>query len=67
MRILIKFMRPYRGRIVLMLALLLLQALGTLAIPTLMSDIVDKGILAGNTTYIGRISDSSAKPAAPLR
>lgn len=56
MRILIKFMKPYRGRIVWMLALLLLQALGTLAIPTLMSDIVDKGILAGNTAYIGQIS-----------
>lgn len=39
-----------------MLALLLLQAMGTLLIPTLMSDIVNKGILPGNTAYIWQIS-----------
>lgn len=52
MQILTKFMKPYRGRIVLMFLLLLLQAVGMLAIPTLMSDIVNKGILSGNTGYI---------------
>lgn len=51
-----RFMKPYRGRIVLMLALLLLQAVGTLIIPTLMSDIVNKGILTGDTGYIWQIS-----------
>ncbi|MCM1102210.1 MAG: ABC transporter ATP-binding protein/permease [Clostridium sp.] len=54
MRILIKFMKPYRRRIALMFALLLFQALGTLIIPTLMSDIVNRGILIGDTAYIGR-------------
>lgn len=52
MQSLTKFMKPYRGRIVLMFLLLLLQAVGMLAIPTLMSDIVNKGILSGNTGYI---------------
>lgn len=56
MRILIKFMKPYRDRIVLMFILLLLQALGTLIIPTLMSGIVNKGILAGDTAYIRETS-----------
>lgn len=56
MKMLIQFMRPYKGRILLMLTLLLLQALGTLIIPTLMSDIVDKGILTGDTAYIWRTS-----------
>lgn len=56
MQILTKFMKPYRGRIVLMFLLLLLQAVGMLAIPTLMSDIVNEGILSGNTGYILQIS-----------
>ncbi|MCM1223776.1 MAG: ABC transporter ATP-binding protein, partial [Lachnospiraceae bacterium] len=56
MRILIRFMKPYKGRIALMFVLLLFQALGTLIIPTLMSDIVNKGILVGDTAYIGRAS-----------
>lgn len=56
MRILTKFMKPYSGRIILMFVLLLLQALGTLIIPTLMSDIVDKGILNGDTAYIWQTS-----------
>ncbi|MCM1430732.1 MAG: ABC transporter ATP-binding protein/permease [Muribaculaceae bacterium] len=56
MRILSRFMKPYRGRIALMFVLLLFQALGTLIIPTLMSDIVNKGILVGDTAYIGRAS-----------
>jgi ATP-binding cassette subfamily B protein len=54
MAILKRFMRPYRMRIILMLALLLLQALGTLFIPTLMAAIVDHGILAGDMAYIRR-------------
>ena len=56
MRILIKFMKPYRGRIVLMFILLLLQALGMLMIPTLMSDIVNEGILNGHTADIFQTS-----------
>ena len=56
MRILTKFMKPYWGRIALMFALLLLQSLGMLIIPTLMSDIVNEGILTGNTAYIWQTS-----------
>lgn len=39
----------------MMFVLLLLQALGTLIIPTLMSDIVNRGILTGNTAYIWQV------------
>lgn len=56
MRILTKFMKPYRSRIALMFALLLLQAVGMLIIPTLMADIVNKGIMNGDTGYIWKTS-----------
>lgn len=56
MRILTKFMKPYRGRIALMLFLLLLQAVGMLIIPTLMADIVNKGIMNGDAGYIWKTS-----------
>lgn len=56
MRVLAKFMKPYKGRIALMFILLLLQSVGMLIIPTLMSDIVNEGILRGDTGYIWKIS-----------
>ena len=56
MRILTKFMKPYRSRIALMFALLLLQAVGMLIIPTLMADIVNKGIMNGDAGYIWQTS-----------
>lgn len=51
-----RFMKPYRGRIILMFLLLVLQALGTLLIPTLMADIVNRGILEGDVSYIWKAS-----------
>ncbi len=56
MSILSKFMKQYSARIVLMFTLLLLQALGTLLIPTLMSDIVNNGIFEGDILYIRKAS-----------
>ena len=45
-------MKPYSGKIILMFVFLLLQALATLLIPTLMSDIVNEGILTGELSRI---------------
>ncbi len=52
---LIHFLKPYRGRAILMLILLFLQVLGTLYIPTLTAAIVNNGIVNGNLSYIWKI------------
>ncbi|MDF2547614.1 MAG: transporter related protein [Anaerosolibacter sp.] len=49
---LLKFLRPYTNTVVAVLALLFFQSLGELYLPTLMADIVDKGIVNGDTRYI---------------
>ncbi|HEX8025360.1 MAG TPA: ABC transporter ATP-binding protein [Candidatus Limnocylindrales bacterium] len=46
-------LRPYMGRITLVLALLLVQAIGNLYLPTLQGDIINDGVAKGNTDYIG--------------
>lgn len=48
-------LRPYYGGIGLVLLLVFLQTMSELFLPTLMADIVDTGIAAGNTAYILRI------------
>ncbi|MBN3524140.1 ABC transporter ATP-binding protein [Paenibacillus apiarius] len=52
---LFRFLRPYRIQIVFVLALIFVQSLSDLYLPTLMSDIVDTGIVQGDTPYILRI------------
>ncbi len=53
---LLRFMKPYRGLLVLVVALAFVQALANLYLPTLMADIVDKGIYpTPNVGYIWRI------------
>jgi len=52
---LFRFLRPYRWGVALILALVLLQSLSGLYLPTLMSDIVDKGVITGDTGYILRV------------
>src|ERR671934_887235 len=47
-----RFLRPFRAAIAAILVLVLLQALSTLYLPTLTADIVDKGIVHKNITYI---------------
>jgi ATP-binding cassette subfamily B multidrug efflux pump len=47
------FLRPYLGAIVVVLALLLVQAIGNLYLPTLQGDIINNGVSKGNTDYIG--------------
>lgn len=46
------FLSPYKKRVVLMFLLLFGQTLGTLYIPTLTANMVNKGIAAGNLDYV---------------
>jgi ATP-binding cassette subfamily B multidrug efflux pump len=49
---LLRFLKPYRFQVALVLVLVLLQSLANLYLPTLMADIVDTGIVRGDTEYI---------------
>jgi len=50
-----RFLRPWRGSIAVLLALVFFQVLADLYLPTLMADIIDQGVLRGDTDYILRI------------
>lgn len=50
-----KFLKPFQLPIYFVLFLVLLQSLAELYLPTLMSDIVDKGVVTGDTDYIWKI------------
>ncbi len=52
---LFRFLKPYRALIALVFLLVFIQSLATLYLPTLMADIVDNGIVKGDTNYILRI------------
>jgi len=47
------YLRPYMGRITIVLALLLVQAIGNLYLPTLQGEIINDGVAKGNTDFIG--------------
>ncbi len=51
---LLRFMKPYRLAVVLVLVLAFAQAMANLYLPTLIADIVDNGIVKGDTGYIWR-------------
>lgn len=51
---LIKFLSPYKGKVIIMLILLFLQVLGTLYIPTLTADIVNNGIVKEDLNHVFR-------------
>ena len=51
-RLLRTYLRPYRGQVVIVLALLLVQALTNLYLPTLNADIINNGVTKGDTGYI---------------
>jgi ATP-binding cassette subfamily B protein len=46
------YLRPYRRAISALVVLQLVQALATLYLPTLNADIIDNGVITGNTHYI---------------
>ena len=50
-----RFLRPFRAAIAAILVLVLLQSLSNLYLPTLTADIVDKGIVHKDITYILRV------------
>src|SRR5216683_7760398 len=54
-RLLRAYLRPYRKAITAVVALQLVQTLATLYLPTLNADIIDKGVITGDTSYIVRI------------
>lgn len=51
-RLLRAHLRPYRGDVLLVMVLQLMQTLATLYLPTLNADIIDKGVVTGDTRYI---------------
>lgn len=52
---LLRFMKPYRLAIVLILIMAFAQSMANLYLPTLMADIVDNGIVKGDTNYIWQV------------
>src|SRR5579875_950411 len=52
---LLRFLKPYRLLLVLVVVLAFAQAMANLYLPTLMADIVDNGIVKGDTGYIWRV------------
>src|SRR6266851_136212 len=51
---LLRFMKPYRWALVLVLVLAFAQSIANLYLPNLMADIVDNGIVNKDTAYIWR-------------
>lgn len=49
------YLRPYSVRIVVVLVLLLLQAVANLYLPSLNADIINNGVVKGDTGYIMRV------------
>lgn len=49
---LFRFLKPYAGTITVIIALFLLQALVDLSLPTFMAEIVNKGIVKGDISFI---------------
>ena len=56
-RLLRERLRPYRKQISLVVLLQLIQTIATLYLPTLNADIIDKGVIRGDTGYILRIGE----------
>lgn len=52
---LLKQLKPFRWAVAAVLILVFLQSMGDLYLPTLMSDIIDKGIVQADQHYIWRI------------
>lgn len=51
----LEYMSEYIGMILIALALLIIQAVSDLALPSYMSDIVNNGVISGNVDYIVQI------------
>src|SRR6266540_621946 len=49
---LLRFLKPFRSAVTAIVVLLFFQSLAELYLPTLMADIVDKGVVGNDTGYI---------------
>ena len=54
-RLLRTYLRPYAGQLAIVIALLLVGAIGNLYLPDLQGDIINNGVVKGDTDYILRI------------
>ncbi|QJD82193.1 ABC transporter ATP-binding protein [Cohnella herbarum] len=52
---LFRYLRPYRWAVAAVMALILMQSLSELYLPTLMADIINDGVVKGDTPYIWKI------------
>lgn len=50
-----RFLRPYRRHVLVVLVLLLVQAISNLYLPSLNADIINNGVVLGDTGYILRV------------
>lgn len=50
-----RFLRPYARQLAIVLAIMTAQALGQLWLPSLGADIIDKGVIIGDISYILRV------------
>ncbi len=50
-----RYLEPYRGPLGIVVALLLVQAFGNLYLPELNADIINNGVVVGDTGYIVRV------------
>ena len=49
------YLAPYRGRLIVVMVLLLVQAIGNLYLPELNGDIINNGVVRGDLDYILRV------------
>ncbi|HZL04815.1 MAG TPA: ABC transporter ATP-binding protein [Coriobacteriia bacterium] len=54
-RLLSTYLKPYWKQVALVMALLLIQAIANLYLPELNADIINNGVVKGDTAYIARI------------
>ncbi|SDD30225.1 ATP-binding cassette, subfamily B [Sanguibacter gelidistatuariae] len=55
LKLLKTYLAPYRGALILVIVLQLVQTIASLYLPTLNADIIDKGVTTGDTGYIFRV------------
>lgn len=61
---LLRFLKPYRTQVLLIIGLVLFQTLTELYLPTLMASIVDEGVAVGNIGHIWRVGGIMMSVAA---
>ena len=52
MRLLLRFLKPYKRLVTVTLVVLLIDNVGTLLVPTMLANMVNTGIMRGDTAYI---------------